>query len=181
MKLTRFAVAAGITLAAGAASVALAIPAAAYPAGTGPTYSTSTTSPAAGGTVTVTAYNVTPGATANLYLVGYGNGPIGGPVTVPSSGTVSVTGTIPSGVSGQQTLQFRASTGETQNFSIYVVSGGSAGMVSGGGATSGSGSSGSLAYTGAAVAGIGILGVALVAGGVFFVVAGRKRTQKSTI
>lgn len=175
MKLTRFAVAAAITLAAGAASVALAAPASAapYPPGSTTTTTISNNTIVAGGNVTINVFNLAPGSTLYMYIF---SSPvqIGGPVTVGSNGSATITGTVPSNYSGSHTIQVQTTSGEV--VASYVVN-----IVSSGTSGSGSGSGGSLAYTGAAVAGIGGLGVALVAGGIFFVVAGRKRTGKTTV
>lgn len=170
MKLTRLAAAAGLMIAAGIGGVVAAAPASAYPDGQIGTASINATTFPAGGSVVVTVENTTPGGlTMQIFSapVTIGTGSVG------ADGTGSVSGTIPAGYSGAHTIQVTGAGGEIYPFSITVTSGST-----GGG--SGDGSGGGLANTGAAVTGIGILGGVLVAGGVFFVVAGRRRTATQT-
>ncbi len=170
MKLNRLAATAGLLLAAGVATVAVAGPATAYPANVQGEASIATTSFAAGGTVSIALTHTTPGnATMQIFSapVVIGGGVVG------ADGTGVVTGKIPSGYSGAHTLQVIGAGGEIYSFAVTIGSGSTS---TGSGSTSGGG----LANTGAAVTGIGILGGVLVAGGVFFVVAGRRRTASQT-
>lgn len=154
--------------------LALAGSASAYPAGQTAT-ATANTAFVPGQSFSITLNKFTPGmATATLSP----GGQVLGSVMVPGSGTATLTGTIPSNLSaGSYAVVVTGAGGEVVQFPFMV---GSGAAVSGSSGSSGS-SGGSLAYTGAAVAGIGVLGAALVAGGVFFVLAGRRRTEKSTI
>ena len=175
MKLTRLAAAAGLLIAAGVGGVAVAGPANAYPSGQIGTAQINATTFPVGGTVVVTVKNTTPGPlTMQIFsapqTIGTG--------TTGTNGQGSVSGTIPAGFSGAHTIQVTGAGGEIYPFSITVTTGGNGGGGSTGGG-SGSGGGG-LANTGAAVTGIGILGGILVAGGVFFVVAGRRRTASQT-
>ena len=173
MKLTRLAAAAGLLVAVGATGLAVSGSAAAYPAGVLGTAQINATVFPPGGTVVVTVQNTTPGPlTMQIFSapVTIGTG------TTANTGSGSVTGTIPAGYSGAHTIQVTGAGGEIYPFSITVTSSGG----NGGGSGSGGSSGGGLANTGAAVTGIGILGGVLVAGGVFFVVAGRRRTASQT-
>ena len=172
MKLTRLAAAAGLMIAAGIGGVVVAAPASAYPDGQIGTARINSTVFPPGGNVVVTVENTTPGGlTMQIFSapVTIGTGSVG------ADGTGSVSGAIPAGYSGAHTIQVTGAGGEIYPFSI-TVTGGSTGGGSGGS----DGSGGGLANTGAAVTGIGILGGILVAGGVFFVVAGRRRTASQT-
>lgn len=171
MKLTRLAAAAGLMIAAGIGGVVVAAPASAYPDGQIGTARINSTVFPPGGNVVVTVENTTPGGlTMQIFSapVTIGTGSVG------ADGTGSVSGAIPAGYSGAHTIQVTGAGGEIYPFSITVTSSGGSGSGSGGS------SGGGLANTGAAVTGIGILGGVLVAGGVFFVVAGRRRTATQT-
>lgn len=176
MKLTRLAAAAGLMLAAGVGGVVVAAPASAYPDGQIGTASINATVFSPGGVAVVTVENTTPGPlTMQIFSapVTIGTG------TTGADGTGSVSGAIPAGYSGAHTIQVTGAGGEIYPFSITVTSGGGDnGGGNGGG--NGNGNGGGLANTGAAVTGIGVLGGLLVAGGVFFVVAGRRRTASQT-
>lgn len=172
MKLTRFAAAAGLLIAAALGGVAVAGPANAYPAGQAPVAQINETLfPPPGGVVTVNVQKTTPGPlTMQIFsapvTIGHG--------TTGADGNGTVSGKIPDGYSGNHTILVIGAGGEPFYFNITItaVASGGGGSGSGGGSSSGGG----LANTGAAVTGIGILGGILVAGGVFFVAAGRRRT-----
>lgn len=86
-----------------------------YPSGEQETADASSTNPGLGDDVTVTVHHVRPGEEADMYIE---SSPvhIGGPVTVPASATVSITGRIPLGYSGSHTILVSMPGGETFSF-----------------------------------------------------------------
>ncbi|MHA3702231.1 hypothetical protein ACXR2U_08590 [Jatrophihabitans sp. YIM 134969] len=169
MKLTRLVAAAGLLVAAGIGGVVVATPASAYPDGVVGTATINSTVFAPGDTAVVTVENTTPGGlTMQIFSapVTIGTG------TTGADGKGSVSGAIPAGYKGVHTIQVTGAGGEIYPFTVTITSKTGPGKPS----NTDDNGPGGLANTGAAVTGIGILGGILVAGGVFFVVAGRRRT-----
>jgi hypothetical protein len=161
-------------LAFAALVAAPATSAAAYPPTTCATLSVSTTTPVAGATITVTGQNFNPNATIRLEL--HTTTYLLATVTSNSSGSFSTHVTLPSGVTGTHDL---------------IAVGGTAGMPSGcpsqpvqvlqiqgagtsGGGT-GSGSGGGTAFTGVDVLAMIAGAAVLLAAGLLFARAGRRR------
>jgi len=147
----------------GLAAVTFSSNAGAYPPGTAPTLSVGTTTPVAGGSLTVGGTGLgsnLPGTiTLHSAVVTLGS------FTTDSSGSFTATVTIPSDVSGTHTLVAATSVAST---SITLNIGGTA-------PPNGGGKPGGIAFTGAAVIGVGFLGVALLVGGGILLFAGRRR------
>ncbi len=134
----------------------------AYPPGTAPTLSVGTTTPAPGGSLTISGAGLgsnLPGTiTLHTTVVTLGT------FTTDSSGGFTATVTIPSDVSGTHTLVAATSVA---SISITLDIGGAA-------APNGTTKPGT-AFTGAAVIGVGFLGAALLVGGGILLFAGRRR------
>lgn len=151
-----------------AATLAFSASASAYPPGTGPSLSLSSSTAPEGGSVTVFGNGFTPG-TVNLTLCSTTSSL--GTAQADSTGAFTQGVTLPAGVTGAQKICGTNSAGTASaDITITTSSGGGGG---GGGGTGGGG--GNLAGTGAAVIGIGVLGVLLLVGGGAMLLAGKRR------
>jgi hypothetical protein len=143
-------------------AAAFAASSAASPYSTQATLSVSTQNPAMGATLTVSGSGYTPTEQVNLTL--HSQTYNLGSATTDASGDFSTTVTLPAGVSGSHTITGTAATsGMTASVSVTI------------GSSAGGGGSGDLAFTGAAVLGIGGIGVALLISGGVLLLAGQRR------
>jgi hypothetical protein len=125
----------------------------------------STTNPTAGGSITISGTSCNPGATVTATL---DTGDVIGTATVGNDGTFTITGTLPSGVTGSHTIT------TTGGGSAHTCSGVLGVEISAPGGSGGGG----LASTGVAVVGIGALGAVLLIGGGLMLMAGKRRNSK---
>jgi uncharacterized iron-regulated membrane protein len=149
------------------AAVALAGPAsAAYPP-TPPATTVGDQTPSAGSSFMVSGTGFGAGEKVTIVLSG---GASLGTATADANGAFSFSVTLPSGVSGAQTIVFTGATsGKTSSQAITV---GALAFTSAGGSTK---TGGTLAFPGAAVMAIGSLALLLVLGGGLMMLAGRRR------
>jgi hypothetical protein len=150
------------------AAASIGVAASAYPPGTGPTISTSTSTVPQGGSLTVFGDNFSPNSDAVLSLH---STPVGlGTVHTDSNGQFSAQVTVPSTTSpGTHTIEaLDMPTGDIASATITVTAGGTGGGGGGGGG-------GGVAETGVAVISIGALGLVLLVGGGLMLMAGRRR------
>lgn len=125
-----------------------------------PTVNVSTTNPSAGGSITVSCSGFGANDPVTISIAGQSIGT----ATTDSSGACSATVTLPSGLTGAQTIVLTdATTGQTASIAITI---GASTSSSGGGTTS---------NTGVAVLSIGSVGVLLLIGGAALLIAGRRR------
>ena len=149
------------------AAASLGSTASAYPAGTAPSISVSSSTVAPGGSDTVSGTNFTPNSSVSLSLH---SDPVDlGTVTTDGSGNFSAAVTIPSSTAtGSHTIEaLDTPTGDVATAAITVSTSGTG--------TGGGGGGGGLAGTGVAVIGIGALGIVLLVGGGLMLMAGRRR------
>jgi hypothetical protein len=148
------------------AAASIGVAASAYPPGTGPTISTSTSTVPQGGSLTVFGDNFSPNSDAVLSLH---STPVGlGTVHTDSNGQFSAQITVPSSTTpGTHTIEaLDTPTGDIASATITVTGGGTGG---------GGGGGGGVAETGVAVISIGALGLVLLVGGGLMLMAGRRR------
>lgn len=146
-----------LLLFAGSANAASGNPQSPTPTGGSGVLSVSTTTPTEGGSITVSGQGCNPGATVTATL---DTGDQIGSATAGSNGSFSITGQLPSGVTGEHTITVQgAGCSGVLAINIQAASSGS----------------GNLAGTGVAVVGIGALGVVLLVGGGLMLLAGRRR------
>jgi hypothetical protein len=148
------------------AAVAFSQSASAYPTGTEPQIALDHSSGPVGDKVVVTGQDFTPNKTATLTF--HSASIALGTVNVSSSGTFSVTITVPSDPIGEHVVIGRdVASGQDSNAANYTITAGGTGGTGGGG--------GGLANTGVAVLGIAALGLVLLVGGGLMLMAGRRR------
>jgi hypothetical protein len=142
-------------------TAAFAASAQAAPYVTQPTVAVSDQTPPAGGTLTVSCSGYVPGDVVTVTLDSVTTL---GSATADASGSLSLSVTLPAGVTGVHTI---VCTGATSGVDSLTITIGSSGAGGGGG--------GGLASTGVAVIGIGSLGVLLLIGGGVLLLAGKRR------
>jgi hypothetical protein len=144
--------------------------------------SVSTTTPAVGANVSFGGSGYTSGERVSFTMGSFNLGSVAAGV----DGTFNLSAALPAGISGTFTIvAVGATSGRTANITITIggaTAGGTTNGATAGGTTNGttaggtsSGSGGDLASTGVAVVGIGALGVALLVGGGFVLMAGKRR------
>lgn len=159
-----FVVTLGLLLGAGV----LASSSGAAPYTTQPTISVSTQTPAIGSTIAVSGNGFAPNELVTVTLGGH----VLGTARADASGSFSLNISLPTGVSGNQSILATGLTsGKTTSIQLNVQSeagaGGGTGNVGGGG--------GGLPATGAAVIGVGVLGGLLLIGGGVMLLLGKRR------
>lgn len=149
-----------------AAATTFAVSANAAPYATAATLSVSNQTPVEGGSfvVSLSGFRANEGITLTLGSTVLATG------TTDSSGSFSSTVTLPPGVTGQQTIVGTGASGDTSSVTITIGAASAAG--------SSGGSSGGLPDTGVAVIGVGVLGVLLLIGGGFLLIAGKRRRSQ---
>lgn len=136
-----------------------------------PAGSVSDQTPVAGSTITVSGSGFLAGETVDCVL--HSAAVDLGSAQADANGNVSLVVTLPTGVTGAHTIVL---TGETSGRTVSIpitIQAASAGGSGGSGGSGGGG--GGLASTGVAVLGIGGLGVVLLIGGGFLLLAGKRR------
>ncbi len=147
------------------ATVSFATSASAAPYTSQPTLSVSTQTPAVGASLTVSGAGFAAGENVSLTLhtVVYNLGT----ATTDGSGSFTTTVTLPAGVSGTHTIvALGLGSGRSASITLTI----------GSGTAGGGGSNGGLPNTGAAVMGVGGLGLALLIGGGLMLLVGRRRS-----
>jgi Bacterial Ig domain len=140
----------------------------AYPPGTAPTLSLSSSTVGPGGSVTSSGNNFVPGSSVTVTL---DNGTTLATLTADANGAFSASITIPAGTAaGDHTLTATDATGESATAALTVTAAGAGGGAGGGGG-------GGLANTGVAIASIGGVGLLLLIGGGLMLLAGRRRSK----
>jgi hypothetical protein len=155
------------------APLAFASSASAYPA-VSVSVTVSTTSPGPGATITVSV-KVAPGTIVNwtLHTQTYALGTS----TADASGEASLTATLPAGVTGCHTIEADdAATGTVIGSTALSIGGtcSADGTFTPANSSSNNKDSNDLAYTGAAVAGLGGLGLLLLIGGGIMLMTGKR-------
>ncbi len=140
-----------------------------------PVLSVSTQAPTVGATVNFSGSGYLPGVVVNLTLQP-GAYDLGS-VTPDRSGSFSTLITLPAGVSGSHTVVGAgAAPNDTASTTLVIGVSAAGGGSAGGG---GGGGSGGLPNTGAAVIGLGALGLALSVGGALMLFAGKRRSVRA--
>lgn len=161
------------------APLAFASSASAYPA-VSASVTVSTTSPGPGATITVSVKVITPGTVVNwsLHTETY---PLG-TSTADASGEASLIATLPAGVVGCHTIEADDAATGTVIGSAAISIGGTCsadGAFTPASSSSNSKDSNDLASTGAAVAGLGGLGLLLLIGGGVMLLTGKRAKATS--